>query len=950
VKKLLKILGWIVGIFLVLLVLLVIGLKLFFPVEKAKALAIERGSRMLGRPIAIDEVDVSFWGGLGVELKGVTIGSPEGMETGNLLQADAVDLKLQLFPLLSKKFRVDKLIIDRPRIVMVKNADGTNNYTITFSEKAATPLPSEQLTPETKAAAVAVSFNRLEINKGTLTYTDDSTKTRAQLEGLNLSTALKNPRPDFYQSSGTLSIDTVLVATEKKFPSLSLKLRYRAEYDVAAKALTLNEADLSINEVDFIVSGELSHANDSLKGRAGIKSGTVAVKDLLSLLPQEQLAQMADYSVDGEFSLDASVEYDQSTQPSLTYNGTALLTNMTMSKKGITGDLRFRKALVDFKPDNLRLNIEDGTFDGQPLKGHLIVDNFADPAVTGALSGKCDLAYVKPFLSAKGKHEIAGVADFDVKVSGRVKDPKNLNFSGSLLVKEGRYSSVLIPEPLESFSLDVFFDNTMTHINKLAAVMPSGRVNLSGRVSNLVPYLMADSSQAKNVSVPFAGQIDGTLSLSLFNSFLPPRGNPQLKGSLTVNMDVSGDVTDLGTVKPHGSLTITNASFADSLLPEPIRAFETTLRLVPDTVIIEKAQIRFVSSDLALSGKLADPLPYLLPAGLTKPMDRSTLRKPFLNFEIASHRFDTDRLFPEAVPGSETNRAALPADSLPPLFLPDVDGKGTFQFDTVIYSRIEFTQVKGKALIQDRQINCQDVTGKVYTGDVTGTTSIDLNDFNMPRYKGEFKAAQIEADDFVSRFSQFGGHLFGKVNIDGSYEASGWEPEEFMNSLSMTSKADMYEGKLVTSGFLYSAIAGLAKQAGQTFEQEQPLKGLNTNILVQDGKVRVDKLKAKIGKMGDLELDGFYAFKGDIGYKGSLLLSQEWTQQLLSQGGLLSGLAGMLTDKSAERIKLPIVIGGTLEKPSMNVDYTALSKNAQDNLTKDAGDFLKDLFKKKDKK
>jgi len=166
----------------------------------------------------------------------------------------------------------------------------------------------------------------------------------------------------------------------------------------------------------------------------------------------------------------------------------------------------------------------------------------------------------------------------------------------------------------------------------------------------------------------------------------------------------------------------------------------------------------------------------------------------------------------------------------------------------------------------------------------------------------------------------------------------------------MNGKADMHDGKMVTSGLLHSAIAGLAKQAGQSFEHEQPLKGLSTNIVVRDGKVSLDKLKTKVGNVGDLELGGFYAFDGEIGYKGSLLLSKEWTAQLMSQGGLLGGLAGLFTNGSVERIKLPLAIGGTIDKPAVNIDYSALSKNAQDNLTKDAGDFLKGLIKKKDKK
>jgi hypothetical protein len=202
----------------------------------------------------------------------------------------------------------------------------------------------------------------------------------------------------------------------------------------------------------------------------------------------------------------------------------------------------------------------------------------------------------------------------------------------------------------------------------------------------------------------------------------------------------------------------------------------------------------------------------------------------------------------------------------------------------------------------------------------------------------------------VSRFSKFGGHLFGKVNLNGSYQASGWEPDEFMNSLTMNAKADVHEGKMVTSGLLYSAISGLAKNAGQSFEREQPLKGLNTDVVVKDGKVGLDKLKTRIGNMGDLELGGFYSFSGDVEYKGSILLSRDWTAKLLSQKGLLSGLAGLFTDKSVERIKLPIAIGGTVDKPAVNIDYSALTKDVGDKLTKDADDFLKGLFKKKDKK
>jgi uncharacterized protein involved in outer membrane biogenesis len=949
-KKLLKILAWAAALFLALLIVVIVAFKLFFPVDKAKELAVAQGSQLLGRPLKVRDVDISIWGGLGIKLNEVTIGSPKGMEVGNLLEADAVDLKLRIFPLLSGKFRMDRLIIDRPRIVMVKTAEGVNNYTFALAEKAAAKIPAEKLSPETKAAAAAVSFEHFNINDGNLTYRDDSAGISLELTGLNLSTSLKNPRDDLYESSGQLQIESLLVTTADKYPPQSMELSYEAEFDVAARALTLKEAELRVNRLSLALNGSLSFDGKAIKSQVDVASGTIDIKDLLSLLPERQRAELKDYSISGNCSLDANIAYDGSKAGPLTYSGTAVITDLVMSTADIDGELRFRKALLDFKPDNLRLNIEDGTFDGQPLKGHLVVNNFDDPTVAGALSGSCDLAYIKPFLPLEGKHELAGQADFDVKVAGPVKDPKAMNFSGTMIIENGRYNSELLPEPVELFSLDIFFDNTVTRINKLAVKTPSIALNFFGRISNLMSYVLADSSVSQSVSVPFVGRLEGTVNLGVLNPFLPPAGKPELKGLVTLNMELTGDAMAPVSVEPYGELSIRNASFTDSLLPEQVRAFEMSMRMVPDTLFIDQASVQFESSDAAFSGKLLDPFPFLMPVSWRKTANKNIIRKPTLVFKFTSRRFDIDRLFPEAVPGSGANRAALPRDSVPPLFFPDINGRGAFRFDTLIYSRIEFTQVKGSVRIYNRRIDCYDVTAKVYTGDIAGTTTIDLKNFSNPRYSGEFKATRIEADDFVSRFSRFGGHLFGKMNLSGNYQARGWEPDEFMRSLTVKAKADMSEGKVVTDGFLYSTLASLAKKMNRTFEREQPLKSFSTNIIVEDGKVRLDKLKTKVGKMGDLELDGYYSMTGDLEYKGSILLSKEWTSQLLSQGGLLGGLAGLFTDKSVERIKLPLVIGGTIDKPTAKIDFSALTQGAQNNLTKDAGNFLKNLLKKKDKK
>ena len=214
-------------------------------------------------------------------------------------------------------------------------------------------------------------------------------------------------------------------------------------------------------------------------------------------------------------------------------------------------------------------------------------------------------------------------------------------------------------------------------------------------------------------------------------------------------------------------------------------------------------------------------------------------------------------------------------------------------------------------------------------------------------YEGDFRATQIEADDFVRRFTKFGGHLFGKFDLSGGYQAEGWEPDEFLNSLSMNAQAHMQNGRIVTSGAVYKALSSLANQMGSNLSEEQSLKNARTNITIRDGKVRLDTLLTRLGSLGDLVLDGYYSFNNDVSYSGTILLSTETTKRLKSNKGLLGALSGLLNDSHSDRIALPFVVSGTIDHPTANIDYSALSKKAGEKLVDDAGKKLIDLFKKK---
>jgi hypothetical protein len=571
-----------------------------------------------------------------------------------------------------------------------------------------------------------------------------------------------------------------------------------------------------------------------------------------------------------------------------------------------------------------------------------VVNNFENPSADGELAGQLDLAFVQPFLPAEKQPELAGLLHFDLKFSGKIADPEAMQFSGDARLENGRYSDNTLPEPVEEITLDAYFDNELTRVNSLEARMPSAELSFSGRLTNLVPYMLADSAAAASVGPSLDGKLSGSMNLAMANQYISEAGDTIIGGQSSFDVNLAGTLTDPGSFRPRGDFSLSDVFYRDTALPEPIESLHAEIETTAELLTINRCDIRFVSSDLAITGTMTRPFPYLWPDDWVDP---ARVKRPFIEFELTSHHFDTDKMFPEAVPGADTAEAReeVAADTVPEFVMPEIDGRGTFAFDTLIYSLVPFTSVTGDVRIRDDEIHCENVTADVYSGSVSGQTTIDLSDPDRPVYSGQFDARQIQADDFVSRFTPLAGHVFGKFNMNGSYEAAGWEPEAIKQSLDVDGRVVMREGEVVTSGVVYKTLNAVADKVGESFSKQQPLNNLNTQVVVEDGQVRLDDLQTSLGELGDLELGGWYGFDGEISYDGSILLSRRWSEKLLG-GGLLGDILG---DSGSDRARLPIKAGGTLDSPKFNIDWDALSKQAGENLMEKGSDLLDGLFKKK---
>jgi hypothetical protein len=316
-------------------------------------------------------------------------------------------------------------------------------------------------------------------------------------------------------------------------------------------------------------------------------------------------------------------------------------------------------------------------------------------------------------------------------------------------------------------------------------------------------------------------------------------------------------------------------------------------------------------------------------------------------FSLSSNRFNVDRLFPEAVPGArEEIIVDQPMDSVSMLLVPDIDGEGSLKVDSLIYNSLEFTDVDGRIRIRDRKITCDNFTAALYTGTVTGKTTIDLNDPENPHYTGSFEASDIEANDVIGRFTDFGGFVYGKSSLEGSYNARGWDAEAFQSSLTLDGDWNMDDGKLMTSGVVYQSLSALTSAFGEQLQQEQILKDLSSPIQIREGALLLEKLSTRLGNLGDLNLGGAYGFSGDYSFNGEIKLTEEATRELLKSVQDLP----FVSDGALARLSIPVEYKSVGGKAQYSLQLDEAVKKAAESVGKDAikdlGSKLKDLFKK----
>lgn len=157
-KKLLKIAGLLFGGVAVLLVGLAILVKVMISPELVKKTVLPKVSAAINRQVSLGDVSVSLFSG--IRLHDLVVQDREGTEP--FLKAGAIRLEYRFWPLLQKRVEVTQVRLESPLVRVVRNADGSFNFSDLLVKKHQKPAEPKAKDPiDLSVSEVALSDGRV---------------------------------------------------------------------------------------------------------------------------------------------------------------------------------------------------------------------------------------------------------------------------------------------------------------------------------------------------------------------------------------------------------------------------------------------------------------------------------------------------------------------------------------------------------------------------------------------------------------------------------------------------------------------------------------------------------------------------------------------------------------------------------------------------------------------
>jgi hypothetical protein len=597
------------------------------------------------------------------------------------------------------------------------------------------------------------------------------------------------------------------------------------------------------------------------------------------------------------------------------YGGIKYLRNAALTLQ-VDVDADLKNAQYTLRDNSVALNDLLLRFDGKigmPNEDDIVIDlkYGLDKADFKSLLSLIPAIYMKDFQDVR----TAGKLQLNGSVKGTYNDKVMPNVALALLVENAMFKYPDLPKSADNIGIEVnlFFDgvqndNSTVDINKF-------HVNLGGN-----PVDMTLNIKTPVSDMHINGNVNMDLNLATVNDVVP-LDSTVLRGEIKAGLDFMGYLSyieneEYEKFKADGTMLIKDFSYSSPNLPRDFNITSSSLAFSPKYLEVKNFDAILGKSDLHLSGKVEDFIPYVF--------KDETIRGDFV---FTSGVLDLNEFMTESTEtAGESDTSAMTVFVVPA----NIDFRLISRIDKLYYDKLAIENTIGTILVKDSRVILDGLKMNMLSGSMQLSGEYNTKDAGSPMVDFDFKASDIDIPaaftsfSMLQKFAPIAGKAVGNVSVGMKY--SSFLDEHMMPVLK----------SIIGKGNLSSDVIGLKSSA--TFDKigdalktkafdNMTLNKLGIKFEIRDGRLLVDPFETKVGK-ASLLIGGDQGIDQSMNYTVGINIPRAELGAAANApvDNLISKAAGAgLNIDPLENLNLRVKVGGTFRDPKIGLD---LNENA----------------------
>jgi AsmA protein len=168
------------------LIVLLIVVPFFIPVNQFKPTIEEKASAALGRKVQLGNLSLSLFHGA-LTAQDLSVADDPKFSPSPFLTAKSVGVGVEMMPLIfSKQLNVTDITIEEPQVTLLKNANGVWNYSTIGASRSTEAKPAAGATPAASSSTPDISVKKLELKNGKIVVGSTTSQQRTTYDHLNV--------------------------------------------------------------------------------------------------------------------------------------------------------------------------------------------------------------------------------------------------------------------------------------------------------------------------------------------------------------------------------------------------------------------------------------------------------------------------------------------------------------------------------------------------------------------------------------------------------------------------------------------------------------------------------------------------------------------------------------------------------------------------------------------